>query len=225
MDKSLFFRVFGNRDLRREIMKWGKKSRPLTEWTDGNLAAELGYAYILQNRPGIKIRAHSINLAAAEGHINVIDWMLANIPKSRRYDLTIMPVATGRLEVIKWLHQRSLIRNMEQMVRQAIRYDQAKIVEWAIEHGGYNTAVNVDTIIESKMEIVNCLHKHGLCEWTDDAIKFAAERDQLNAIIWLCQKGGYLTYVSAFMEAVTHNRSEIMRWLRDNGSSYDEEDL
>ena len=55
-----------------------QSGRAFKDWIDGDLAAKLGYLYIIKENPRLIFTARSFTSAITHGHYDIVDWLSKN---------------------------------------------------------------------------------------------------------------------------------------------------
>lgn len=93
-----------NGDLLRYIHSF-QSGRRYADWEDGDLASELGHLRMLRGKSDLRFTAKAMNLAAAKGHLDVIQWLHENRTEGCTRRAMEDAAYHGHVEVVQYLRE------------------------------------------------------------------------------------------------------------------------
>ena len=126
--------MWSNKDLLQLIVSFqhGKK---YYEVTSGDLASKCGWLSFIKIRNSfLKFTRHAINLAARNGHLEVVTWLHQNRKEGCTTWAMDFAAANGHLEVLKWLYQNRKEGCTEDAMEFAKENGHFEIVKWLCQN-------------------------------------------------------------------------------------------
>lgn len=167
------------------------------------------------------------DLAAANGHLEVLQWLDA-FPDSGGCTVNTMSAAAlhGHFEVVKWLHSKG--QKSISALRSAIQGGHLEIAKFLFENG-YDTRHTRgdngldDAARSGHLEAVQWLHGTAISGCTRNAMDWAAGNGDLHIVQWLHENRSEGCTVYAMDAAALNGHLEVVQWLHANrteGCSY-----
>ncbi len=170
-----------------------EKMMPCVEYdTIENMRAQMIQGYVLESQTFVD--------AAKEKDYEAMEWLL-EIDCPMTGNIIAVAVEKNDLEFAKWLHEKGCPLKM---ARFGARRD---IYEYAVENSNYEI---LEWLIDQecpKSEISN-------------VSKIASEKNDLEMMKWLQEKGFKLKCYGAYTDFYQHRNFEAMEWLYKNGFSF-----
>ncbi|KAL6049491.1 Ankyrin repeat-containing domain [Balamuthia mandrillaris] len=158
---------------------------PLLKWAVGSD----GYT-LLKDYP----LAYTIHAAAAEGSIEVVEWLVLKKSVRRdngQWEWVAAAASAGRLDVLRWLHGQGFALSDETACVSAAKQGHLDALKW--------------------------LHVHG-CPWGTDTCEAAAFGGRLDVLDWLlATKPGAWRNVAISELVMGQANAEALQWLCDKG--------
>ena len=103
--ESWFFNVICNKNLLQLIVSF-QHGYKYYKITDGDLASKYGWLSLIRERYlFLTFTFIAMNLAARNGHLEVVKWLHQNRTEGCTTDAMDHAASNGHLDVVKWLHQ------------------------------------------------------------------------------------------------------------------------
>lgn len=168
----------------------------------------------------------SINLAAENGHLEVVKWLDANGYDERSIHLMDIVAQKGHLDVMMWLHENGVIWTKNTMAL-ALRNGHLEVAKWLHANGVICTENTVASAVRNgNLEVVKWLHSRFVIGHNDkknfnrELFELAADEGHLMVVEWLFENGYYWfdhhAYGGVMDRAAAHGNLEIVKWLHEN---------
>ncbi|OQR94495.1 hypothetical protein ACHHYP_20058 [Achlya hypogyna] len=175
----------------------------LARWTDGDLAAALGHLYVLQHSPCLRFTAGAMDAAAANGHLAVVQWLMAHRPEDRSPHAMAAAAENNQLAVVAWLHAQGL-GSRAAMDGAAGRGHLAMLL----------TAGDMDAAAEKgHLGVVQWLHAHRAEGCTTAAMDYAACGGHLDVVRWLAAERPEGCTSQALLYAAINGHLPVVQFL------------
>lgn len=142
-----FHKVIRCSDIMKIIFSM-QSGRAFKDWIDGDMAAKLGYLYIIQNNPRLIFTAKSLTNAIRHGHYDIVEWLYKN--KRIRFDYVLnTAIDTDDLKMVELVSEISKDFSVY-MIDTAASKNNVELVKWlvqrTIERCGLNYATRSGNI-------------------------------------------------------------------------------
>ncbi|KAE9087782.1 hypothetical protein PF007_g20240 [Phytophthora fragariae] len=131
--------------------------------------------------------AAAMDGAAANGHMDVVQWLHRNRNEGCTMDAMDSAAGNGHLDMVKWLHEHTKMGCTTKAMDAAARGGHLEVVKWLHEHTDEGcTSKAMDGAVHSgALDVVKWLHKN-LSEGCSKAmVNEAAKRGHLRVLRWL----------------------------------------
>jgi hypothetical protein len=167
-----------------------KKKSNIYDYKDCDTASYYGYLAILKNNHHLNFTSDAMNLAAENGHLEVVKWLHENVcPVTNCEDNEIgqttrveyamdWAASNGHLEVIKWLHYNRTKECTVFAMDWACYRGHLEVVKWLQYNRteGCTTSAMSMAACNGQLEIVKWLRYNRTEGCTTDAMDWAASR-------------------------------------------------
>jgi hypothetical protein len=155
---------------------------------------------------GLPLGEEVADNAAAEGHLEMLQWVEQSIERDHRQKLVIYMLMRGHLHLLKWAYTKGWFeRRTAEHSRIAAVWGQLEILQWMLENNFPMTEDFLRIVVDNK-------HLH-ILEWLQVPcrvsrkakfkLRHRAERDRSK--LW---NPKYCRYV-----AIAHNQLDVLKWL------------
>lgn len=196
-----------------------------------DIAAQYGFCDILhmcrKNKKG-KFTQHTLDVAAACGHLNVVEWLHLNVPEIwNTCNPIIFASREGHYDVVNWLLENTNVNNTPKAMDGACQNGHFEIVKLLHKHKMECTAKAMDYACKTNnFEMVKWLHEnrtdgcndkgvptyaYGTC--TKDALNNACENGNFEIACWLHENRMEGCTQKAMMSACKNGHTDIVKWL------------
>ncbi len=181
-------------------------------------AAHYGYREIVEYLASIGCRPTENTMAlASEGcHKDII--LLLRFKLKCPFDANVCAAAavSGNLEHLKWLRKMNFPWSGD-TVKFAVQYGRFELLKWAIENGcPWNEWVCPMAAEQGRLDILEWVRSKG-CPWDSRTCSCAAYSNRLGVLKWAHANGCPFDAREAYIQAITGNQLEMMRYLFDEG--------
>jgi hypothetical protein len=157
-----------------------------------------------------------IDLAAWNGHLNVVRWMFKKNLRLSCHAI-IMSAHLGRLDILRWIHR--YVTDMlwiESVVDVAADSGDLKMIKWLTSKGiTHDTAINT-AANAGHLNIVKWMYENMKCVFEPETLYHAAKHGHLAIVKWLLERreqNRWYYIFDAINKAVKHDRLDIARLL------------
>jgi hypothetical protein len=231
---------------RMDIMNWAYENSCPLDHSVMFAAAAYGNVEILKwchvrNCPIPPQTNNWINIAASNGHQNVIEWVLEkNIPFDKKF-ICLFATKTKNIKFIKWLREKGFnftygmlkvawdtnFQFFRELCAIGCPFDNEILYELVIKGGisilkvlfeaGVKPASNICTLaaMRGQYEILKLAHKHG-CICDIQVCFYAAKRGDLKMLAWAINKRIPID-ITISKIAIENDQKHIVKFLIDNG--------
>ena len=177
----------------------------------GMAAAKGGHVHIFQylqdNGGRYNSSSEFVDVAAREGHLELVKWLKANGYPWSQYTCE-NAVASRNFELVKWCRENGCEWNFRTCL-EAARIGNLEMLKWCKENGckWNNDASDLDMLKWARLNY---------CEWTSAICTFAVLNGDFEMLKWARENGcDWSAETSA--AAAEKGHLEILEWLKDNG--------
>ncbi|KAF0706014.1 hypothetical protein As57867_006820, partial [Aphanomyces stellatus] len=159
--------------------------------------------------------ALAIDLAATEGHMQVVLWLHETAQWRHKCSVHAMDGAArnGHLDVVQWLHAQGYACTSK-AVDDASRNGHMSVVEWLTALGIPATKAAMNgAAAAGHLTMVQYLHRHRKEGCTREAMDAAARGGHLPTVQWLHQHRREGCTVEAIDGAARHGHVHVVEWL------------
>jgi hypothetical protein len=197
------------------------------------------------NKSECPIDKYTIRCASYSGHLDILDWLLVNLPKTE-YEESVRhnAVIGSQVGVLEWLHAKTQI-NFSELESEAITNGRIVILEWMIKN---NLVIDFSKCFKdgAKFGYVHLLqwaHDQGSKPSSQSYIHTAIEHNHPKILQWAFDHNyimetprwevarktdvlnwaldhGYILDDSFYAHVVRLNKSEFLQWAFDRDNKY-----
>ncbi|RLN82465.1 hypothetical protein BBJ28_00026426 [Nothophytophthora sp. Chile5] len=182
-----------------------------------DLAASNGHLEVVQwlHAQNVKGTADAMSSAATSGHFEVVKWLHANRVEGCTVRAMDGAAERGFLEIVQWLHSNRTEGCSTAAMDGAAANGHLEVVQWLHEHRGEGCSVNAmnDAAWKGHLEVVKWLHGHRTEGCTNKAMQFAVVSGHLEVVQFLNEHRDEGDRRLAALRATASGHLEILQYL------------